>query len=81
MKDTHYGLTASRQQRLALDDAYRGMAAEYARQIFSDLGWDVGRMEFFVDPDEEFQVEYWPDTAEEWKRYPGKWQTWEEWPG
>lgn len=38
-------------------------------------------MEFFVDPDEEFQVEYWPDTAEEWKRYPGKWQTWEEWPG
>ena len=51
------------------------MAVEYVRQAMQELGWDVDAMEIYAE-DDDFDVEYYPDVAEEWRRYPGKWQTW-----
>ena len=75
IKDTDYGNTADSAQRLALENCFRGMAVEYVRQAMQELGWDVDAMEIYAE-DDDFDVEYYPDVAEEWRRYPGKWQTW-----
>ena len=76
--DTDYGKKCTKYQREAIDDAYREMLTEYIRMTFSDMGWDIENLAFFVDDKIPFKVEYYPDVAEEWKRYPGQWQTWPE---
>lgn len=80
IKSTRYGKTASPAENAALGEAFRQMAAEYVRHVMRDAGWDVDLMEAYVEKDAAFVVEYWPDTAEEWRRYPGEWQTWEDGP-
>lgn len=75
--ETGYGLAATKVQRFAMDEAFRCMAVAYMKLAFEDLGWDVDEMEFYTD-ETDFDVEYYPDVAEEWRRYPGKWQTWED---
>ena len=76
--DTDYGKRCTKYQRETIDGAYREMLIEYIRMVFDDMGWDVENLAFSIDDKTPFKVEYYPDVAEEWKRYPGKWQTWPE---
>lgn len=66
----------SAHDKYVLDEAYRLMAECYIEQFFADLGWPVEGMLFEVRPDSKMKVTFTPDTIEEWKTYPGKWQTW-----
>lgn len=76
--DTDYGKRCTKYQRETIDGAYKEMLIEYIRMVFDDIGWNVENLAFFIDDKTPFKVEYYPDVAEEWKRYPGKWQTWPE---
>jgi hypothetical protein len=76
--DTDYGKRCTKYQRNIIDGVYREMIVEYIRMVFDDMGWDVENLAFSVDDKIPFKVEYYPDVAEEWKRYPGEWQTWPE---
>lgn len=74
--DTKFGKKCTKAQRAMMDKAYRQMIPGYLEMVFRDIGWDVDNMAFEVADRTGFQVEYHKDVAEEWKRYPGKWQTW-----
>lgn len=76
--DTDYGRKCTKYQREIIDGAYKEMLVEYIRMVFDEMGWDTENMAFLIDDKKPFKVEYYPDTAREWERYPGKWQTWPE---
>ena len=78
--ETNYGRICTKAHEAVMRMAYRKMIEAYVAAVFADLGWDVDAMEFAVE-DDSFEAEIVDDVAEEWKRYPGRWQTWEEWPG
>jgi len=74
--DTDFGKKCTKRQSNMMDHAFRSMLPGYFEMIFEDLGWDVDNIEFEIVEDAPIDVEYVKDTAEDWKRYPGKWQTW-----
>ena len=76
--DTDYGKKCTKYQRETIDGAYRKILIEYIRMVFNDMGWDTENLAFYIDDKTSFNVEYYPDVAEEWKRYKGEWQTWPE---
>ena len=57
------------------DMAFRKIMVGYAYMMFQEMGWDTSGIELSVKSG-DYDVECRPDTYEEWKRYPGKWQTW-----
>jgi len=75
--DTDFGQKCTKRQRGMMDRTFRSMLPGYFEMMFADLGWDVDNMDFEIADDTPLDVEYMKDTAEEWKRYPGKWQAWE----
>lgn len=77
VEDTGYGRRCSPEQKKLLDDTFRAMLPGYFEMMFDDIGWNSDDMAFEIPEGTEFTVEYYPDTAEEWRRYPGRWQTWD----
>jgi hypothetical protein len=48
----------------------------YIYLFFENLGYDTESLYFEPTGDTYFMVSFEKDTVNEWKYYPGKWQTW-----
>lgn len=56
--------------------AYIMLFLSYIYLFFENLGYDTESLYFEPAGDTYFMVSFEKDTINEWKYYPGKWQTW-----
>lgn len=80
LRETGFGRRISVKKNNDLYEAYGLIILCYLYQCFSDLGYNVDGMQLFMRKYGKFTVEYSVDTSDEWRRYPGRWQDWPEWP-
>ena len=57
-------------------EAYCLMILSYIYLFFENLGYNTNELYFEIAKDSHFMISDCKDTINEWKYYPGKWQTW-----
>lgn len=75
---THFGNKATKEQDEQLREAYQTMICIYVSNCLKLFGYDDEHFSIEIAAGSKFQVEVYYDTVQEWKYYPGKWQTWLE---
>ena len=63
---------------LVLRKAFESMIVAYMEHVADLLGYDLQKIEFWVDPDSDIKLQLAKDVAKEWQTYPGQWQDWPE---
>lgn len=61
-----------------MQEAFTLMILCYVYLFLENLGYESNDIILELAPTGKFMVEYEVDNIKEWKRYPGKWQTWEQ---
>lgn len=76
--DTKYGKNATKSENLILMESYMLMILCYLYHCLEILGYSSDGIIIDFTNKSKFMVEIHKDTINEWKYYPGKWQTWEQ---
>lgn len=67
---------ATKKQNITKLEAYMLMILSYIYLFFENLGYNTDEIYFEIAKDSRFMTTFCKDTIQEWKYYPGKWQTW-----
>lgn len=68
--------SSTKKQNDTKNEAYCLMILSYIYLFFENLGYNTNELYFEIAKDSHFMTSYCKDTINEWKYYPGKWQTW-----
>ena len=74
---TKCGQNATKQQNAMMQESFNLMILCYAYLFLENLGYDTDDIVLEIAPNGKYMIEYEEDTIQEWKHYPGKWQTWD----
>lgn len=74
---TKCGKNATKQQNAIMQEAFSLMILCYVYLFLENLGHDTDDIVLELTPNGRYMVEYEVDKVQEWKYYPGKWQTWD----
>lgn len=77
IKDSKYGKYIHPNSQETLIEAFCMMGKCYMYECLS-LAYDFTHIMIEVDPSYEFDVAFLKEDPNVWKRYPGKWQTWDD---
>lgn len=73
---TNFGKKATKSQNNAMHESFSLMIMCYIYLFLENLSYDTDMVILEFDKNSKFMVEYSEDNIQEWKHYPGKWQTW-----
>lgn len=77
MVETNFGKNLNKFENLILYDIYDQMVSSYILMCLDlEFNYDTTYINIKLQPKTKLDVECEIDTYNEWKRYPGKWQTW-----
>lgn len=76
IKDSEYGKYLDARSQETLVEAFCMMGKCYMYECISLL-YDFTHIQVEVDPTKDFEVVFLKEQLDAWKRYPGKWQSWE----
>ena len=57
-------------------DAYKQMLVLYTSQVLEDFGIKAQDIVVYMKPKSKLKAEFFEDSSQAWRDYPGKWQTW-----
>ena len=72
----HCNKKFTKEEYFTLYESYKLLIVFYIYQCLEDIGYDVEGINLEVKKNSNFISNTTIDTYQEWKRYPGKWQTW-----
>ena len=76
LHDTDFGKNASAKQHEILQTSYYLMIISYIYMCLKEIGYESDGIVLELQEKSTYMVQIKPDTYKEYKRYPGKWQTW-----
>ncbi len=74
--DTNFNKNWTIQKDRLLFETYQVLIVAYIEEILKKYGYDCEHIQLEVAEGSSFEVEVYFDHVQDWKHYPGKWQTW-----